>query len=364
MNKPTGTILLQANATYPRHSEASIIQLADGRLLLAWSRFFNQAGEPNRAVEATPSLPQYIQTDNLKAHIAGIFSADGGHTWSDEHVLIENNAGLNVMSPAFARLADGNIALMYSHRDSSASACRMFCRSTDEGKTWSLPQPITHAGYITACHDRLTVLASGRLIAPLHTTEDWHAHYLYVRIAWSDDCGVTWHIGDPIQLPHVSDSGESGCNEPGVVQRADGSLLLILRTAMGTIYRAESNDDGETWHDLRSLEVVAPVAPSLLRRIPNSNDLLLIWNWHYNWKESLGGVRRPLACAISMDDGNSWAWSHRKILEDEPSFTFSYPSCTFVGDEALITYYVMKADEPAGARSLKLMRLPLKWFYE
>src|SRR5690606_30479117 len=116
--------------------------------------------------------------------------------------------------------------------------------------------------------------------------------------------------------------------------------LMVIRTAMGTIFRAESHDEGETWQGLRSMEVVAPVAPSLLQRIPGTDDLLLIWNWHYDWRERLAGTRRPLACAISRDGGDTWPWSARKILEDDPGFTYAYPSCLFVDEWAFITYFV------------------------
>jgi sialidase-1 len=132
---------------------------------------------------------------------------------------------------------------------------------------------------------------------------------------------------------------------------------------MGTLFRCESDDGGETWHGLRSLEVVAPVAPAIIRRVPRTGDLLLIWNWHYDWREPMGGVRRPLTCAISTDGGASWALNRRKLLEDDPDDTYAYPSCLFMGDVALITYYVSSAADPFGARSLKLARVPINWFY-
>ena len=362
MNQPHGRILLEPNELYLRHSEASLIQLANGNLLLAWSRFMRGISSLPRDAQA--GLPQFIQSDNNRGHIAGMLSSDNGLTWHDEHIIAASATGLNVMSPALIRLANGELGLVDRFRESTANASRMFCHSTDEGQTWSAPTRITPDGYITGCHDRLNVLASGRILVPLHSTADWHSHYLHIRFAWSDNHGYTWQLGEPITLPHVSDSGESGCNEPGVVQLADGSLLMICRTAMGTIFRAESDDDGETWHDLRSLEVVAPVAPSLLRRIPNTHDLLLIWNWHYNWQESLGGLRRPLACAISTDGGKSFPWSRRKILEDDAALTFAYPSCTFVGDDAIVTYYVAVPDDALGRRSLKITHIPIAWLYD
>src|SRR5262245_34710756 len=271
------------------------------------------------------------------------------------------------MSPAVRRLADGGLGMVYSHREATSDAWRVFVRSDDEGRTWSPPLRLPREEpYTTGCHDRLTVLDGGRLVAPLHATEDWHRHHLRVRCAWSDDHGRTWRLSPALELPRVADSGESGCIEPDVAQRADGSLLMAIRTAMGTVFRAESHDGGETWTGLRSMEVVSPVAPALLRRVPGTGDLLLVWNWHYDWREPMSGVRRPLACAISTDGGDSRPLARRRVLEDDPAYTYAYPSCLFLGSgrdaEAFLTYHATPAGGPfTRARSLRTMRVPLRW---
>ena len=324
------------------------MELADGRLLLAWSRFSGSH-------------------DNARASIIGLISTDGGDTWGEERTLIDNSAGLNVMSPALRRLPDGDIGMLYNFRDSVRQACRHFRRSDDEGTTWSEPVIIADDGYKTGGHDRFTVLSSGRLIAPLHCTDDWDSHYLYGVVNRSDDGGRSWQSSDKLKLPRV-DAMESGIIEPDVVERADGSLLLIARTAMGSIYRAESQDSGVSWHNLRSMEVVAPIAPSIIRRIPESKDLLLLWNWHYDGTDGMGGKRRRLSCALSRDGGESWPIDARRILEDDPHDAFSYPSCSFFQDTVMITYYHMHAIDSQrfqfdGARSLEMVRFPIEWLY-
>jgi sialidase-1 len=348
MRTPTSKIILQADETFSRHSEASMVELKDGSLFLAWSKF---AGNH----------------DNSKSHIACTRSTDGAHTWSDERPLIENTAGLNVMSPAIRRLKDGSLGLVYNYRNSVSQACRQFCRSLDEGQTWSTPVRIAVGAYKTGGHDRLTVLSSGRIIAPLHCTDDWDTHYLYLQVAWSDDLGQTWQLSEPLTLPKT-DKAESGAQEPDVVERADGSLLMVMRTAMGTIYRAESFDQGETWINLRSLEVTAPVAPCIIRRIPGTDDLLLVWNWIYDPQDPMGGKRRRLTCAISRDGGETWPTESRHILEgsDPDSDFFSYPGCTFYEHQFILTYYHMRSDVNFnfdGARSLKIMYIPIEWMY-
>jgi hypothetical protein len=175
---------------------------------------------------------------------------------------------------------------------------------------------------------------------------------------------MSWTLSAPIRLPRVEGSGESGAWEGDLTERADGSVLLVLRTAMGTLFRAESHDGGETWLRLRSLEVISPVAPGIVRRVPGTDRLMLVWNWHYDVNEPMAGVRRPLACAVSTDGGDSWPLHHRRIIEDDPDYTYAYPSCAFINDEAWITYYVSSTRDPFGARSLKLTRLPIQSLLE
>ena len=352
-------LVFAATREKPRRQEASAVQLHNGDLLLLWSEFDGRS-------------------DNARATIEATVSSDRGETWSPQWTAIHNTAGLNVMSPAVRRLADGALGMVYSHREATSDASRMFVRSDDEGRTWSPPTRLPQAEpYTTGCHDRLTVLDTGRLIAPLHCTQDWNLHHLTVRCAWSDDHGRTWSLSPAIELPKVSDSGESGCIEPDVAQRADGSLLIAIRTAMGTVFRAESHDGGETWTALRSMEVVNPVAPPLLRRIPGTDDLLLNWNWHYDWRERLAGKRQLLATAISTDGGDSWPLPRRKVLENDPAHSASYPTCTFLTnargevDEAFITYRwgghitgKYDPEDPTGWISSKAVRLPISWFYE
>jgi sialidase-1 len=345
-------IVLPATRERPRRQEASAVTLADGGLLLLWSEFDGRS-------------------DNARATIEAAVSADGGVTWEGQRTAIPNTAALNVMSPAVRRLADGGLGMVYSHREATSSAWRVFVRSDDEGRSWSPGQRLPQEEpYTTGCHDRLTVLDGGRLVAPLHCTPDWHRHHLAVRCAWSDDHGRRWRLSPAIELPRVADCGESGCIEPDVAQRADGSLLMAIRTAMGTVFRAESHDGGETWTGLRSMEVVGPVAPALLRRIPGTDDLLLIWNWHYDWRERLAGKRQRLACAVSTDGGDSWPLSRRKVLEDDPAHSASYPTCTFGDGDAFITYrwggHITGAydpEDPSGWISSKAVRLPLSWLY-
>lgn len=86
-----------------RHSESSAIELPDGRLLLAWSRFAGAAGD-----------------DNGKATIVLAESADDGRTWSDPRALPVGSAATNIMQAAFLPVR-GRLTLAFSVRGGGKS---------------------------------------------------------------------------------------------------------------------------------------------------------------------------------------------------------------------------------------------------
>ncbi|MBL9202275.1 MAG: exo-alpha-sialidase [Opitutaceae bacterium] len=359
-----------ADAEHSRRGEATMVALRDGRVLLAYGRFTGRS-DPGyarlAAARADRYAGSYIERDNDFGEVCAITLDRDGQPDSCERTLVPCPPdGLNAMNPALARLPDGRLGLLYSHRLSRHVSSRRCLTSGDEGATWSVPVVVYNEGYVSGGHDRFHVLSTGRLLAPLHCTDDWEKHFLHTRVARSDDAGRTWQVSAPIVVPQVivpsRPGAESGCNEGGVAERADGSLLMSLRTAMGTQFCTESRDRGETWGSPRSLEVSSPSAPAHLSRLPGSDDLLLIWNPHYDANEPMGGHRRTLVACVSTDGGRSWPVARRKILVSDPARNSDYPAVLHCGGEAWIAF--RQSDHPTviqGRMSTRLMRVPHAW---
>jgi sialidase-1 len=133
---------------------------------------------------------------------------------------------------------------------------------------------------------------------------------------------------------------ERGAHEPSVVELDDGRLLCFLRTTLGRVYEAFSEDGGETWSEPEPGRLVAPDASPVVKRIPQTGDLIAIWNDNYEPGHHHAGERTPLAVAVSGDEGESWG--NKQYLEIARPGNFSTPTVTFFGEEALFTYYACR----------------------
>lgn len=319
---PPTVVVAPVGPDNPRNSEAAIIQLKDGSLLLGWTDFYAGNG-----------------ADHGPARIAGKTSSDGGRTWSEKRTLIENDGGCNVMEVNFLRLKSGAIALFYCQKNSEEKDCRVMMRtSEDEGKTWGAAKQMSPAGkYTGLTNGRCIRLRSGRILL-----EAWEGGDSYCCL--SDDEGATWHDGK-----RVKPSG-GDCYEPACIELKDGRVMMMMRTGIGGQYKSISSDGGETWSEPVATALVGTAAPVSLSRMPTSGAILAIWNHNPGGKN-----RNPLTAAVSKDEGETW--QDFRNVEDAAGDAWAYPAVTWVGENALVTYF-----NYTGGLSLYLRIIPAGWF--
>ena len=339
LREPFEFMVAPASAENPRNSEADMLRLRDGRLLLAWIDFRGSGG-----------------SDWASATISGMYSRDQGRTWGNKFTLQENIGQMNVMEPDLLRLKSGKVLFLFCRKNSEADCAPMVRLSTDDARTFSAPRPMPitpSPSYTGFNHDRAIQLKSGRILMPVFYTPDYRVEKrVRTRVYYSDNEGADWKPSETIV--DIADS-RVGAQEPGVVELKDGRVLMWLRNSTGKIYKCYSQDRGETWSTPVPMNVQAPVSPQSIKRHPKTGDLVLIWN-------NSPDKRFPLTAAISRDEGETW--THVHDLDTTPDHTFAYTSIEFLRDRALFTYYV---GPPPGARggqwSLKLKAVPLNWFY-
>ncbi len=91
-----------------------------------------------------------------------------------------------------------------------------------------------------------------------------------------------------------------------------------------------------TWSPAEPTDLLSPVSPATFERIPQTGDILLVWNDHRDIDNVRRGRRTPLKVALSGDEGQTW--ENVKTLEDDPAGWYCYTALEFVGDRVLLAY--------------------------
>ncbi len=295
----------------PRNSEGSFIELRDGRILFAYSRF-KGAG---------------VGEDHDPSDIYGCISDDMGETFGDIFPIFtqdELNAE-NIMSVSFLRMANGDIGLFFLAK-LRENCIGYISRSSDEGKSWSKPMIFTkEKGYFVINNDRIRVLKSGRIIAPAAFYEadftfDENGKQIGAKyqpgslcIFASDDDGYTWYtLAENIKVPY-SRGFTTGVDEPGIIELNDGRLWCYIRTNSGRQYECFSSDEGKTWTETGASIFTSACSPLSSRRLSDGR-IALVWNPVANFNgspyEVIEGAwiagRSPLVISTSDDEVESF----------------------------------------------------------
>lgn len=303
----------------PRNSEGDFIRLESGEILYVYTHYYGASGD-----------------DHASAKLVSRISQNGGRTWSEQDELVlENEGRLNIMSVSLQRLRDNSIVLFYLVKENPGD-CRPYLRySYDEGQTWTervqiLPDP----SYNVVNNSRAVLLTEGRLILPVAR----HAYrggdvYNYEKKATlfclvSDDGGRRW-----MQSENVPNTNDIMYQEPGVVELADGRLLMTIRNASGRQYYSYSEDRGATWSDSIPSPLISPASPASIKRAPNSDNLIAVWN------ES-PDKRNPITVALLSPDGKTIL--AKRTLDrgiDGEERGFCYPAIFFVDQQTALVGY-------------------------
>ena len=346
-----------------RNDWSLIFPLKQGRLMLVWCEYY--ATSPEQVVK--DRVGRY--SDLAACRISAKVSDDRGRTWSESFTLQDNTARLNVKHPNLLRLRSDPSKILFFFTSRCADGdrrgkgdIRMFMKeSTNECESWSEPRQISILGgtHFLMADRVLQQLPDGRILLPAFQSDSWYPFDAFCY--YSDDEGKTWQVSKSrMKLP------DHGAQEPSIVRLENGVLMAAIRTSLGAVYKSYSHDRGETWTEPVSMKLAAPASTPLLKRLPNSNDLLLIWNNAYDPDHpdfvNGHGPRNPLTSAISRDGGETWE-SFRNIEDIDPGAS-STPALTFVGDEALLTYNTEPAPlvDQTDLYTIRLKIIPIRWF--
>jgi hypothetical protein len=389
------------------------------------------AALPSGAVEVITGVHSLVELkDGSLLSAGGWRSEDGGLTWSPGE-LAAGAVGLKGATGAgISRLASGALAL---------TAGGMVWRSNDEGATWEQPAAAFPDMGPVGPHylgDELLQLSTGRLIYPAYVSfhgahpelersavaaygfwrgqrhgVEGHGHVpeaYFTMVALSDDEGRTWRLveekkGKPNTLMGWFDEGGlptgyggvTGFGEATAAEVGEGQVLLYGRSVVNRVAYSHSPDGGDTWSAVLPTVLANSNSPPRLRRIPQTGDLLCVWN-QVSREEVLRGYRRGrLTAAISRNGGASWECFRTLEVSDGlggvervPAETpirltrarhcvgqlpdgwgyYHYPNVCFAGDRVFISYLrgspLLGIAEQNLSKQERVLRIyPLEWFY-
>ncbi len=325
---PTTSLRILPGNDNPRNSEGDFVTLKDGSILFIYTRFTGNTS-----------------SDFGGSDLASRISYDKGKTWTkDDRIVLKNEGKMNIMSVSLLRLRSGKIALFYLRKNNLADCLPLMRTSSDEGKTWSEPTVCIQdeIGYYVLNNNRVIQLPSGRLLMPvalhnsnfnpdasIHELEKSFNSYGKIFCYYSDDEGRSWKRSAQVAVPE-----KVLAQEPGVVELANGNILMFIRTDAGVQYYATSKDRGESWNEVRTSSLVSPVSPASIVRLPGSKALFAVWN---NNDQGRKGKRTPLTMAVSKDNGKTWTGLYD--IETNPEGSYCYTGILFTKNDVLLNYF-------------------------
>lgn len=320
----------------PRNSEGAFIELEDGKILFAYSRFKGEGCE-----------------DWGSSDICAVVSSDGGRSFGNERTLLtcEEENAVNIMSLSLLDMENGDIGLFYLVRHTYTMMQMYMRRSQDGGKTWSDRVLCTpQEDFFVVNNDRVVRLESGRILIPAaahrtgrqgETKDNFIDYCSEVVFFYSDDDGYSWQAAKgKCCMPSMKNCA-SGLQEPGVIELNPGILWGFARTDLGRQYEMFSLDNGNTWTGAQPSRFTAPNSPLSMKR-DQTGAIWAVWNPipEYNGRgkktDIFTGGRTPYVIAVSRDNGETF--SREVAFETEEDHGYCYCAIHFLKDAMLLAY--------------------------
>ena len=289
-------------------------------------------------------------------------SFDGGKTWQPMQVVadfgpdtignpcpvVDRNTG-TIWLPLTKNLGH-ETQKQIEAGESKENRTVWITNSTDDGASWAKPVEITQAvrhpnwtWYATGPGCGIQ-LQSGRLVIPCDFRERG-TKILGSHVIYSDDAGKTWKIGGAI-TPNV--------NECQVAQRADGSIMLNMRSYHGKNRRAVavSKDGGLSWSEVKLDDaLIEPVCQAsflryTLAKTPGKNRLL--------FANPASTKREKMTIRLSYDEGETWPVS--KLLYAGPA---AYSALAALPDSSIGCLY--EQGTKSAYDTIRFARFSLEW---
>jgi len=265
---------------------SSIVVMPDGGLLVAWGAGSRELASDTRIVLARRGA--------------------GDGQWGEPVVVADKPDQPDANCVLFAD-DGGRVHLMHSEMFEQQFCTSYVVEQTsdDGGQTWSSPRAALPAA-CTLLRNKPIVLRDGRWLLPAYVEATYESQFFV-----SADRGATWL---PLTAPLAT--VPFGNLQPAVVQRSDGTLLALMRSAAGAGYTWQAGSiGGLAWWIEPRTDLPNPGSGLDMIRLSSGHFVIAF--------DDSATERTPLSVAESVDEGRTW--SVARVIEGGAG-QFSYPS--------------------------------------
>ena len=237
---------------------------------------------------------------------------DGANTCGNPTPVVDRATGRILLPMTWNRGADAERDIIAGR--SNAPRRAFLAYSDDDGRSWSPARELAnvrkpHWGWYATGPGNAIQLSrgthAGRIVVPAnHSDTTSQGHFYRAHVFYSDDGGASWTLGG---------TAGAATNESAVVELADGSLMLNMRSYAGRHRRAVSvsRDGGASWTPpVLDETLVEPVCQASMVRqrfaVGTLPGRILFAN------PASERRRERLTLRVSEDDGRTWL-RHRTI---------------------------------------------------
>lgn len=270
---------------FPSAHAANLLELKNGDLLCAW---FSGTWEGNSDVA--------IVVSRLAA---------GSNQWTEPKV-VDHHEGESYQNPVLFEAPDGVLWLFHTTQGAGAGQANakiLVAKSKDKGETWSGPSVLFDQPGAFVRHPVLA-LADGTWMLPVYftptkgITDGSQAHYSAVKL--SSDNGLHWQESS---IPN-----SNGYVQPSIVRLKNGKYVSFFRSRFADNIFRSSSEDGRTWtaphrttlpNNNASIEAITLANGHIVMAFNNVGSVVT------DGKPKVG-PRKPLSVALSNDDGETW----------------------------------------------------------
>lgn len=323
-----------------RSDAASTIQLANGRLLCAYTAYGSATGDNDSAVIATK------------------YSDDNGLTWQGLDTAVQNTSNGSYIPSLYFNPARDTLRMLYFRQNASNTGQIYMTYSVDftaDNPTWSTPTLAFGSGsqYYSPAADRVFVNKAGTYFYPLpihisgllQSSSGRYDGYM-MR---STNGGATWDTIPGVRLI----SPDTLCVEGGLFQTDDPNSLMTyyFRTRSGQVYFAQSSTAaGSVYGSVFPTGLFASNSTTTIKYLEKYKALIAIGNRYMGAGNLNGNVGRIImdmyvkhmstvtVNTLLPTDGVNGGWQFLYRIDSANGFQFIEPSVTFLNSHILVAY--------------------------